>query len=480
MTKTERQNIGIKTWRGFKGKGTLNYVPRFGKTEIANRTSKTILEKYPSVQIIAVAPNEITYKNLVNKLDGKVIVTTRARIINDEELLNSKPYLLIIDEIHRFLESQHHCILNIDAKFKLGLTGNKLDKKDKEILSKYGFPVIDTISEDDAIINNWISEYLEYNIGVEIEDYKKDLYVSLSDKISSILNTYKDCYKVFNNQIGFKLIDNDTDLMFALFGGKKYFDKQAQRFVTFKGDVIRNILAKAYNWDKDMPLETVRQKQIDDHFNPSNTFNTAVIFGRIVRERNSLIIDSKNKIEMAIEIYKANPVVTMIFNESTNMANLISNAIGIEAIEYHSAIETKFVIDPITKDYFRNKKGEPIKFGLTRMKKLAIEGINNGTFNVICTAKSLNEGLDIPKLQQIITTGGTTSVGTHLQRTARAKTIDPNNNSKIAIIINVYIKDFEYDGRIIESRDLQKLKQRQKDVNAYYVDTIEEIFVDSD
>lgn len=478
MTKTERQAIGINTWRSLRGKGTLNYVPRFGKTQCAKISSDSVLDKYPNAKIIAVAPNEITYKNLVKKLDGRITIITRQSLLNNAELLNSKPYLLIVDEIHRFLDIQFNKILAIDSKFKLGLTGNKLSKKEKDILSKHGFPVIDTITEDEAIINGWISESLEYNFGVEIEEYKKDIYVALSDKISDILTTYKDCYKVFNTHAGIKLLDNDTDLMFAAFGGKKYFDKSANQFVHFKGDIIRAILAKAYGWSKDMDLETDRQRQIDLHFNPSNIYDVAMIFGKIIRERNSLIIDSKNKIEAAIEIYKKNPVVTMIFNESTNMANLIANTIGIEAIEYHSAMQTKIMIDPLTNDYYRDKKGNPIKFGLTRLKKLALNGINDGTYNVICTARSLNEGIDIPRLQQIITTGGTTNEGTHLQRTARAKTIDSNNSSKIAIIINVYIKDFEYNGRIIESRDLQKLKHRQKDVNAYYVDSIEEIFTD--
>lgn len=479
-SKTRRQEESIEKWRKAKGIGTLNLVPRFGKTRIAKLISERLIAKYPTKPLIlAVAPNEITVKNLQSNLPSEVICITRTALIkNFGEYLKKQYALLIIDEIHRFTDVNGLAILNLNAKFRLGLTGDKLQLKDKVSIGMNGFPVIDIIKEEEAIDKGWISSFVEYNLGVDIEDYKKDTYIACSERIASIMSNYKELYKRMNTIFGTKIFNSDMDLMYALYTGTKYTPPGQFKARAIPAEVVRGELSSTMGWNKDLDISIKLNAKINEFFNPSVLQETGRLFNDIIRERNDLIINSKNKISTVLEIIARNPVPTIIFNESTNMANLIATALGDDAIEYHSNVESRYIKNPETNEYYCHGNGNPIKFGAARLKALAIEGMKSGMFKYLCTAKALNEGVDIPILSQVITTGGTTNPSTHLQRVARGKTIYEENPNKVTTIINVYIKDIVNDDLVIPSRDASKLKIRQKDSKVYWIENIDEIFTD--
>lgn len=479
-SKSKRQEQFIQTWLNAKGCGTGNLVTRFGKTEIIKRITDRTLNKNPEFKIIALAPNDITKQNLQNNLDPRIEIYTPFHIINNYADYENIQYdLIVIDEIHKFTKGKSAICFKLNSKFKLGLTGDKLRGVDKNYLNNQGFPVIDTITEEEALDNNWISDFIEYNIPVELEDYKREKYVAISNRITDILTTYKDVYKRVNITFKNKIFNSDVELMYALHSGTKF--KQGFKYTTIPGEVIRKILADSMGWKVDMELDTTFAQNLNTFFNPSQLFETSKLFNSMIRDRNNLIINSRNKIEMVLQLLEINPVPTIVFNESTNMANDITNSINnnnndAKAIEYHSNVESRYIINPKTNEFYCHSNGNPIKFGAIRLKKLAIEGIKNGTFKYIITAKALNEGVDIPVLSQVITTGGTINPSTHLQRTARGKTIDPLQPNKVTTIINVYIKDFEYNGIHISSRDEQKLRIRQDDTTVIWVDGVNDIF----
>ena len=481
-SKSARQEQFITTWLKNKGCGTGNLVTRFGKTEIAKRITDRTLNKNPEFKILALAPNDITKQNLQNNLNPRVEVCTPFHIINNWDDYKDRQFdLTIVDEIHKFTHGKSANCLKLNSKFKLGLTGDKLRNYDKLFLGRHGYPVIDTITEDEALKNNWISDYIEYNLAVDIEEYKIEKYVAISNRIRDTLDTYKGCYKKVNITFNNKIFNSDVDLMYALYSGTKF--KHGFKATMIPGEVIRKVLADSMGWKVDMDLDTDFAKQLNTFYNPSQLFETSKLFNSMIRDRNNLIINSRNKVEAVLQILSRNPVSTIIFNESTGMASDIANSINSNneldsAIEYHSAIESRYIIDPKTNEYYCAKNGNPIKFGATRLKKLAIEGIKDGTFKFIVTAKALNEGVDIPILSQVITTGGTINPSTHLQRTARGKTIDPLQPDKVTKIINVYIKDFEYNGDIVSSRDEQKLRLRQDETVVLWVDSIDDIFTE--
>ena len=478
-SKTKRQELSISKWKEAKGLGTLNLVPRFGKTRIAKLISDRTLEKRPASKILAVAHNDIAYKNLLNNLSDKVVCMTVHRI-----LLNIVEYdidwdLIIVDEIHRFTVGSYLQILNLKSKFKLGLTGDKLAKYPMAMLKDRGYGVIDVITEEEAIEQKWISDFVEYNLPVEIEEHKKAKYSLYSKKITELMENYGPLYKRMNTVLNQHVFNNSLDLMFGLYNG---IDIRLKNFkkIRLNADVVRNTLSTSMGWSPNLDPKEPNTARIDKYFNPGVLHEVGKLFGDLVRERNDLIINSRNKLDAVVEIIKANDVPTIIFSESTQMASDIARVLGTSAIEYHSGVESAFITNPKTGEYFCHANGNPIKFGTTRLKKLAITGLMDGTFKYICTVKALNESVDIPILRQVITTGGTTNPSTHLQRVARGKTLYDGDLEKITIIINVYIKDFIHNDTLIPSRDEGKLKIRQADSVVYKVDSIAEIFANID
>ena len=108
---------------------------------------------------------------------------------------------------------------------------------------------------------------------------------------------------------------------------------------------------------------------------------------------------------------------------------------------------------------------------------------------LLFTVKSLNEGLTIENIEQVITTGGSCNTQTHENRIARGKTFDYANPNKVCVIINLYIDDFTIKIDVnqedntdilkdVKSRDKQKLIERQSTTvqTPIWVSSISEIF----
>lgn len=295
--------------------------------------------------------------------------------------------------------------------------------------------------------------------------------------ISETLETFGGLHKVINQEFRNKVFDSDFALVLASFTGYNYKDRNGSS--TFiKPTVIRNMLASLMGWTRDMPLDNDYNKRINNLWNPDNIYERAKKFKDFVRQRNDILIHNRPKINAVIEILKTNSVPTICFNESIAMVTDLADYFSKDGIPFHSAIESRYVINPETGVPYTYKNGEPKRLGKTSLKKLAIEGIKNGTYKYLFTAQSLNEGLTIENIEQVITTGGSCNSNTHGQRVARGKTYNYMNPNKNCVIINLYIDDFKIGDKDVRSRDKQKLTQRQQDSEnvPIWVNDISEIF----
>lgn len=485
-SKSKRQEEGIQLWRKNKGTGILNYTMRFGKSKIAQMVVDRFLINNPTATVYVVTPNEITQKNIytwLNKLTGKESVLTVYSCCN---LIDASPEkciecdLLIIDEIHKFLNpSGLKVLMYIKAHFKLGLTGTIMSDQDIKLLKNQGFPIIDTITEDEALKNHWISNFKEYNLAVELEEHDKEKYAGFSQPIHETLDLFKGMAKMINNREGMTLFKDDFNLIMSAFVGINYHNNKG--IPTFlKPDLIRNIIAGNMGWNKDLDLTIPFNAERDRIWNPNNIYERVKQFKSYVAKRNLILIHNKVKLNAVLEILANNPVTTICFNESTEMVDDITDMLPGQAVAYHSNIETRHLIGE-NGDLIRDKTGNPKKFGKVSLKKLAIEGIKTGKFKYLITAKALDEGLDIAGIEQVITTAGSTSPTQYAQRNARGKTVDVYNPDKITTIINIYIDDFMLGGNIlIKSRDKQKLIERQSksENDIVWIDNISQIVKD--
>jgi superfamily II DNA or RNA helicase len=88
----------------------------------------------------------------------------------------------------------------------------------------------------------------------------------------------------------------------------------------------------------------------------------------------------------------------------------------------------------------------------------------SNSVRVISTARALDEGFDIEGIEMALITSGTSTERQFTQRMGRSIRFVPN---KIALVINLYIKD---------TQDERWAKQRQSATpNVYWIDSLEEI-----
>jgi len=464
-SKSKRQEEGIQIWRKNKGIGILNYTMQFGKSKIAQMIVDRFLAINKEAIIYVVTPNEITQKNMymwLNDLTKKESVQTMYSMSNMiAEKGEIQCDLLIVDEIHKFLNpSGLKVLMYVKSHFRLGLTGTVMSKEDIKLLVNQGFPIIDTITEDEALANHWISSFKEYNLAVELEEHDKQKYASFSQPIMETLSMFKGMAGMINKRESMPIFKDDFNLIMSAFVGTNYHNRYGVPSF-LKPDLIRNIIANNMGWKKDLDLTIPFNAERDRLWNPNNIYERVKIFKQYVAKRNLILVHNKVKLNAVLEILKDNPVTTICFNESTEMVDDIVDMLPGEAIGYHSNIETRNIIDE-NGDLILDKKGNPKKFGKISLKKIAIEGIKSGKFKYLITAKSLNESLSLPIIRQVITTGGSTSPTEYAQRNARGKTIDIYDPDKITTIINIYVDDFIIGKDIeVKSRDKQKLIERQ-------------------
>jgi superfamily II DNA or RNA helicase len=354
------------------------------------------------------------------------------------------------------------------------------------MLDKY-CPIVDTIYEQEALTNGWISEFIEYNIACELTDEDKIRYDKFTVLISETLNLFKGLSKHIIKQDGEPLFKDDYNVIQSCKSGLKTKDVLGKPLY-IPAKHIRQTIAIYREWTPTLDITTEFGKERDDYWNPENIKVRVTNFTDFVRHRNDIIINNKVKLNKVLDIINAFPNKTICFNESTDFADDIATALNDNAHRqiatvYHSNITSRPIWDDRLDDYFRYgkssaKKGQVKLFGKDTLKSVAIQGLIDNTFKVLCTAKALDEGLDIPTIEQVITTAGTANPIQYEQRKGRGLRLDIYNPNKVTKIFNLYFEDFiNPRGEITKSRDKQKLiaKQRERSSNVVWITELSEI-----
>lgn len=485
-----QQVRAVDIWyNDYLGRGTVVATYGFGKTRVGKYAANRIIEKENAKKIIVLVHNEdrvydwkIELKSVIDKNSNVIFVETFNKTINyflsnPNSSINCD--LLIIDEIHKLSTVDRVRLADsnwIKYKFILGLTATVPETGlAKECINKF-CPVVHVISEELSIEKNFTSDYIEYNYGVELTDDERKDY----DECDSIM---KEIYMKFACDDSFYAslikVKNVFDLINACYTGVAYKNYDGKWRVIDKEYYIEK-LSEYKGWRKDKAIVTQIDKDIHEHYSPSAIFETAKKYNIVMRRRNDIINNAKNKMKASLEIVKLfRDSKIIIFGESTDMAdntaNLINMTLGEKigfspklamagynnelyrpiALSYHSNVKSKPVYDEETKDFIRyktgSKKGRVKLFGSSYFKKQAIEAIKSGEIKILCTARALDEGFNVEDLEIAIIQSGSRNPIQHGQRTGRVKRISFNKDR--AIIVNLYCKD---------THDEKKLLVRQK------------------
>lgn len=176
MNRDDRQSLGIERWKSFKGKATCLYPTGFGKTRVALKCIQRILVKNKTAKIIIIVPTDYLKQQwLLSLAQFGINANIKVLIVHSAIKMTLKCDFLIVDEVHMMVADTFKVIFEkIKYNLILCLTGT-LDRLDgKEIILKQYAPVCDIITLEEAIKNEWVADYKQYKILIDVDltEYK--------------------------------------------------------------------------------------------------------------------------------------------------------------------------------------------------------------------------------------------------------------------------------------------------------------------
>lgn len=319
----------------------------------------------------------------------------------------------------------------------------------KHALLEHYAPICDTVTQKEAILNGWVSDFIQFNLAVPITPKEANEQVNLGKQIRYYMSRFGD----FNNMLS--CMDRRNAARYALILG----------------------------------------------IEPPEVIKWATNGLRLIRKRKDFLDNTQHKIGVAIELIKEFNVRTITFSQSTQFVDELQKQLGDTAVAYHSNMESKLI--PIEKskvfktilaaEKFKrklNSKNIPYKlkksptiiitwseFKSTSGSTLAKQNLKDfveGKVRVLLSAKALDQGVDVPDVQLGIDGSRSENPATHTQKRGRIGRISLRDGKPIPkVYINLYVPDWS----VPNSRDEQKLRKCQKDCEAdvYWVDDFQEL-----
>lgn len=146
--------------------------------------AELLRKKFPNLKVIVVVPTETLQKQWITQLD-KIGFGLNSQVIIINTLIKHEYEcdLLVLDEAHRY-GSQLNIQVFDRVKYKyilaLSATMERLDGK-HELLYKY-CPVVDRVTDSEAIANNWVAHSIEYKVILDVDDI--DQYKALTKEFN--------------------------------------------------------------------------------------------------------------------------------------------------------------------------------------------------------------------------------------------------------------------------------------------------------
>ncbi len=462
MDRNERQAIGIDRFQNSKqygsasnGRGTWNWVTGLGKTYAACQVIEKVLTKFPDKQVLILVP----YTNLIEQWQSHVnlLVTNKQNVVImtvQLYVLNKyyqSPILLILDELDEFYSEERIKIIKrttCNYTYCLGLTATFEEKQNRHKVVEQYLPIIDVITEQEALDNKWISDFVQFNLSVELTKDERETYDKLSDIISKQLAK-------FDYETGMSMLTGDK---------------------TSTGFDIALRYASSMGWKRNLNLYIESEKEIDDKWNPNKLIGFAKMLNEAVRLRNNLLQHAEEKYKVTLQLVeKFYDVKTIVFSQSINFANKVNLLLNEKykqndnlfdsnytySVLYHSKMSAQFVYDAA--------KNKQVRYGVARLKKHNLNCIKKGLSKIIVAAMALDKGFDVKDIRLGIVTARNSTTGKQRQREGRIKRLEEIPYELPVIIVNLYCRDTKDERTLIDSQK-KSLKSRLK-----WIEDIEDV-----
>lgn len=263
MDRTERQKLCLERWKASGGNGILELATGVGKTYTAFLLINSFIKKYPDFQVIVSVPtSNLKDQWMEYVIRNGLLNNVFVYVINTLITMDIACDLLVVDEIHIAASPQFIQVFNrVKHRYMLGLTGSLVRADDRHLLLLKYYPVVDTITVQEATKNNWLSSYKEFLVLLDVD-----------------LSEYEDANREFYE--GFEFFGKNFDMAMKARTDYKY----------------RYALAK----------KLAKSNSFDDIANMNKTIIiNASKFGKGLQRRKDFIANHPKKIELANKIIAA-------------------------------------------------------------------------------------------------------------------------------------------------------------------------------
>lgn len=436
----------------FKGHGVIEAYTGFGKGKMGRDVVERLKTKEPDASIIVLVPSIHLREDWENKLkdydDIKVFVLN-TYTISLKDVIN-KCDLLIIDEVHHVLgeDSEYFstALQKTDRRFTFGFTAKLSDAQESYLLEN-GIEISYKIELIDGIKLGLVPSFRVLNLPVPFTEKEQIDYY----KWEKIFNQCNVTFNPVNTISGISL------WKVASF----YANKRVKKFNTPSAPIYKllNVTTeppREFNIPK-IDFITMLAKFLEMDYRELTQL--LFFYNKSIREREVIITNAVNKMNIAKEFIETNKKKAIIFApNSLELSNRI--------LEFgkHSNVVA----------YNSNVKS-------AKKKREILEAFKNDAFNNLLTIKALDEGFDVPNIEVGLLMDVIGNAANNIQRLGRLLRYDENNPDKLAVLIYVHMDSYEiFDNDLDEMvevipADQKRLRWAQKDLlNIYNINSLQE------
>lgn len=171
MNRTERQKLAIRRWLDSNGIGTIVAATGFGKTYMTCMLIKALYNKNPKLSVLIGVPIDVLKKQWLKELaKNQLFSVCKVEIFNTIVKNQYTVDLFVLDEIHAACSSVNINMFKVvNYRYFLGLTATfeRLDGNHSR-LDEYTY-VCDRINIEEAVSNNWLSDYRNYKVLIDVD-----------------------------------------------------------------------------------------------------------------------------------------------------------------------------------------------------------------------------------------------------------------------------------------------------------------------
>lgn len=471
--KTEWQQETALRWsREFGGKGAVIAFTGTGKTRIATHQIIPMLnESKPDYNIDIVVPRVPLKTDWENHIKNQELKNSKVYVGNTYGKYRNTTDLLVIDEAHRFLNDDGKLLVNVikNCKYKyILLLSASFKREHTQFIKKLGIGIVEQLTEEEAVLRNFVSTYTTYNIGVNLSEEDRENYKQIDEQ-----------FRYYASKL-----ENNMDLAFACIKSINPVPKRDEfgKFIGWQ-DPPAVIYSRRMGWQgidagragenymrrKNAPhgkkgsISIWEDEKTDFEYKPSIVQIYAQNYVRYMMKRKSFLHGSRAKIRTVADIVRKLDMKTVIFSQTVDVAEAIKEELGSQCVSYHNKVKGGFLKDK-NGEYIKYKNGKKRKFGQKYIKERILEDFANDKFKWLSSVKSLEEGIDIPQVDVGINHSFTSEIRGDLQKTGRIVRLMAG---KHAYFINVYVKN---------SQDEKWLKSAQYGKkNIVWINSIHEI-----